>query len=180
MNFLRELNSTALLESDDLSELPYDVVNELQNHIRNGAKDMSKDVENALELTKEAYKVENVELPNPAMKKAWEQFSSLIEYATQNLLKYRGIDGDWRMSTYMFREAINEIETFAVTIRNGESITQTTIQDKSRENIIRFLKKQLKETEFTLKTTEESNQITIALYMMGVKQPITMTLTKLL
>ena len=54
MSFLRELNRTSKLdEAEDLSELPYDVYNELENHIRNGAKDMDKQVKNALALVKE-------------------------------------------------------------------------------------------------------------------------------
>jgi len=179
MKFLKELHTKELNEAEDLSELPYDVMNELENHIRNGAKDMDKQIENALELVKEAYRVENVELPNPALKKAWDQFSKLIEYATQNLLKYRGIDGDWRMSTYMFREAVEKQKTFAVTVKKGDFISQTKLYSPDKESLIKYLTDELTDEELSPVLSEEGNQMQLKLRRMGVNQDLTITLTEI-
>lgn len=180
MSFLKELSRINRLdEADDLSELPYDVYNELENHIRNGAKDMDKEIENALELVKEAYKVENVELPTPAMKKAWEQFSQLLEYATTNLHKYRGIDGDWRMSAYMYRESVENDMRYAVTIKNGDSVEQSTVNTPTKESLIEYLTDTLTDGELTPVITEEGNQVRIGFRRMNVRQTLTVTLTEI-
>lgn len=182
MNFLRELNKQQINESGEagLSSIPHDVYNDLENHIRNGAKDMDKEVENALELVKEAYKVENVELPSPSMKEAWKQFSTLIEYATSKLHKYRGIDGDWRLSAYMFREHVETRSTFAATIKNGNSISQSTLYADDKESLIKYLTNELTDGETAPKITEEGNQIRIELSIMNVKQQgLLITLTEI-
>ena len=180
MSFLSELNRCNKIdEAEDLSELPYDVYHELENHIRNGAKDMDKQVKNALSLVKEAYKVENVELPHPAMKKAWEQFSTLIEYATANLLKYRGVDGEWRISAYQFRESIETQKTYAVTIRHGDEIEQSKINSPDKASLVEYLTNELTDGELSPIITEEGNQIKIGFRRMNVRQNIVVTLTEI-
>ena len=140
---------------------------------------MDKKVENALELVKEAYKVENVELPQPALKKAWDQFSKLLEYATAKLFKYRGIDGDWRMSSYMFREHIEARKTFAVTIKNGDDVKQTTMYADDRPSMIKYITDSLTDGELTPIVTEEGNQVRISFRRMNVKQGLLVTLTEI-
>lgn len=180
MSFLRELNRTSKLdEAEDLSELPYDVYNELENHIRNGAKDMDKQVKNALALVKEAYKVENVELPHPAMKKAWEQFTKLITYSAEKLLKYRGQDGDWRISAYQFRESFEAQKTYAITIKRGDNIEQGKINTTSKESLIEYLTDELTDGELTPVITEEGNQVRIGFRRMNVRQNMVVTLTEI-
>ena len=181
MSFLRELNRSRMDEeaSGELEALPHDVKNELENHIRNAAKDMDKKVENALELVKEAYKVENVQLPTPAMKKAWSQFSELLQYATEKLHKYRGIDGDWRMSTYMFREHVESQKKFAVTINTGSGVNQSTISADDKDSLVEYLTDELTDGELTPVITEEGNQVRIGFKRMNVRQKLFVTLTEI-
>jgi len=182
MSFLRALNRESRIvevASGELEALPHDVKNELENHIRNGAKDMDKKVENALELVKEAYKVENVQLPTPAMKKAWSQFSELLQYATEKLHKYRGIDGDWRMSAYMFREHVEAQKKFAVTINTGSGVNQSVIEAEDKEELIDYLVDELTDGELTPVITEEGNQVRIGFKRMNVRQKMFVTLTQI-
>ena len=87
---------------DDLSKLPPDVVKNLENDIRRGAKDFDQAWSNALELVHKVYDVRKVERPLPSMKAAWNQYERLIRFAVDQLSKNRGADGPWR-STFADR-----------------------------------------------------------------------------
>lgn len=100
MRFLRSV----LRESDDLSSLPKDIMSDIRRNIRDGAQDLSQKWANALELVHRAYQVEGIERPKPQMKDAWEQYQENIKYAVDQLAQNRGMDGDWRMSSAMFRD----------------------------------------------------------------------------
>ena len=155
MNILKEL--IVMSEATDMTELPYDVYHELEQQVHNGAKDLDKKYVNALELVKEAYKVEHVELPDPSMKKAWEQFSTLLQYATEKLTKFRGIDGDWRMSSHVFRES-TEFSNYRVTIDDGDSCKSYTVRDENIDSLVESMKSSLvKEYEIDVSKDGENS-----------------------
>jgi len=176
MNFLKELKY--LGEAEDLTELPHDVYSELENHIHKGAKDMDKEIVNALELVKEAYKVENVDLPNPAMKKGWEQFTKLLEYATAKLLKFRGIEGDWRMSSHVFHESINNTTVFKITLENGDKQKTVKVKDSCIEDVANDMQSALtklsKSNEVRIKY--DGKTANLSLWQMKVRQPLKITI----
>lgn len=156
MSLLKELN--VLSEATDLTELPSDVYHDLEQHIHKGAKDLDKQYANALALVREAYKVEHVELPDPAMKKAWEQFSVLLQYATAKLTRFRGIDGDWRMSSHVFRES-TEYGTFKVIVNNGDSSDSYTVKDADMDSLVSSIQSKISD-EYDVKVAKGENGAT--------------------
>ena len=86
-------------KKEDLSLLPEETIKTIQKNVRDGAKDLTQNWANALQLVQVAYQVANVERPDPDMAGAWKQYTDMIAYAVEQLAKTRGIDGDWRMSS---------------------------------------------------------------------------------
>ena len=111
-------------ENKKLSLLPNDVVTALKKRVREGAEDQEQGWANALELVHKAYEVEGVVRPDPSMADAWKQYEEMLQYAVQQLAKNRGMDGDWRMSSSMFREAYTKKQKFLVTIGKDEFVTE--------------------------------------------------------
>jgi len=97
-----------LQEADDLTALPDLVVGEIKKNIGAGAKDLTQKWKNALELVHKAYHVSNVRTPTPDQKGAWKQYETLIQHGVRELTKTRGIDGEWRTSNVLVREASGE------------------------------------------------------------------------
>ena len=135
MSLLRDLYS--LTEGDDLSTLPEDTMNELHKNITDGAKDQEQKWANALELVHKAYEVAAVQRPTPDMRSAWKQYEENLQFAVEQLAKFRGIDGDWRMSSSVFHEALANQNTFKVTHSNGDV---SMVQAKSIDDIVDSLK----------------------------------------
>ena len=98
-------------ENEDLSALPDKVMGEIKSNIRKGAKDLQQQWKDALELVHKAYQVTLVRRPAPDQKGAWKQYMDLIGYGVQQLRHTRGVDGKWRRSQTLVREAITEAET---------------------------------------------------------------------
>ena len=95
-----------MAEADtDITLLPEQVISELKGLIRKGAKDLTQQWANALELTHKAYHVCNVRRPTPDKKGAWKQYEALIAYAVRQLSDTRGINGKWRTADVLVREA---------------------------------------------------------------------------
>lgn len=141
MRFLRDLNKqNTVVEGKDLSELPYDVFADIKANIRKGAADLEQEWANALHLVHKAYQVEATERPDPSMKAAWKQYEECIEYAVQQLLKYRGADGEWRMSSAMFHEALEREITFRVTSEGDNSGESYTVMGKSLDDVVDTIK----------------------------------------
>lgn len=90
---------------DDFTALPDAVIKEIQGNIRKGAKDLEQKWKNALELVNTAYHVASVKRPGRSQQGAWEQYESLISFAVRQLSAARGLDGGWRTSDLMIREA---------------------------------------------------------------------------
>jgi len=135
MSLLTDLYN--LTEGDDLSTLPEDTINELRKNITEGAKDQAQKWANALELVHKAYEVAAVQRPTPDMRSAWKQYEENLQFAVEQLAKFRGIDGDWRMSSSVFHEALANQNTFKVTDSNGEV---NMVQAKSIDDIVDSLK----------------------------------------
>lgn len=96
-------------DSDKISELPQQLIGEIKKNIRTGAKDLAQDWANALELTNKAYMVANVSLPSPQQKMAWKQYEAMIKFSVGQLADTRGMDGKWRSSSALVREAAGDI-----------------------------------------------------------------------
>lgn len=111
-------------DAKELTLLPNDVMTALKKNIRTGAEDQGQGWANALELVQKAYEIEGVARPEPSMKDAWKQYEENLQYAVQQLAKNRGMDGDWRMSSAMFRESMIPTKKFNVTIDNDEYVTE--------------------------------------------------------
>lgn len=99
-----------LNENEDLSALPDKVVGEIKSNIRKGAQDLEQHWKNALELVHKAYQVANVRRPTPDQKGAWKQYMDLIGVGVQQLRNTRGINGQWRMTSAIVRESLNEAQ----------------------------------------------------------------------
>lgn len=113
-------------DTKSLSLLPNDVIVSIRKNIRKGAEDIEQKWANALELVHKAYDVDGVQRPEPNMKDAWKQYEENLQYAVQQLSTNRGADGDWRMSSSMFREALVPTKHFRVKINDDEFITEGT------------------------------------------------------
>lgn len=139
MSFLTDLLTT-LHEGDDLDALPSDTMSELQKNIRDGAKDQEQAWANALELVHKAYEVAGVERPTPDLKNAWKQYEENLQYAVSQLAKERGMDGDWRMSSHIFHEAMERKYKFRV-IEMGDKFGKgRTVSAKSLDDVIAQIK----------------------------------------
>lgn len=111
-------------DAKQLTLLPNDVVTALKKRVREGAEDQEQKWANALELVHKAYEVEGVVRPDPAMGDAWKQYEEMLTYAVAQLAKNRGMDGDWRMASSMFREALQPKQKFQVNIGDEAFITE--------------------------------------------------------
>lgn len=92
-------------ESDEPTMLPELVIGEIKKNIGAGAKDLQQNWKNALELVHKAYQVSNVRRPTPDQKGAWKQYEGLITHAVKQLVATRGLNGSWRVSQIMVKEA---------------------------------------------------------------------------
>lgn len=78
--------------------LPDGTLAEIKNNIRKGAKDLSQDWSSAIELCQKAYQVSGIDRPAMTSRGAWKQYEDLVRYAVQQLKKFRGLDGKWRLT----------------------------------------------------------------------------------
>jgi hypothetical protein len=139
MNFLKNLY--ILSEGDsNLDALPEDVIKEIQKNIRNGAKDLDQDWPNALGLVQKAYLVAGVHRPDPSIKNAWKQYEENLQYAVNELAKYRGMDGDWRMSSAVFHEAMEKQHKFSVVEMGDKFGKSHTVSAKSLDDVMQHIR----------------------------------------
>jgi hypothetical protein len=165
--------------SGDLSKLPADVVSELQKNIRNGAKDTDQLWANALELTHKAYDVEGVQRPNPDMAAAWKQYEENLQYAVQQLAKYRGMDGNWRMSAAIFHESMQKRSRFRVEIVGGSFGESYTSDAANIDDIIEAISQrntQLYDMDVK-KSSEQSASIAFSKY--GIRRNYRVNINKI-
>lgn len=102
------VTESVLMEmTDKLTILPEIVISELKKLISKGAKDITQDWADALELTDTAYHVAKVRKPDPDQKGAWKQYTDLLTYSVHQLRKTRGTDGKWRASETIYTESVD-------------------------------------------------------------------------
>lgn len=140
-SLLQTLLPKEVTEGKDLTELPYDVVKDIQNNIRKGAADDDQDWASALHLVHKGYEVEGIQRPDPSMAAAWKQYEANIEYAVKMLVKYRSLDADWRMSQALVHEAMQRQVSFRITTEHGDkAVDNYTTKAKSLDDLIEFIK----------------------------------------
>ena len=139
MSLLKDLY-TITEAKEDLSKLPEDVVSEIRSNITKGAKDLQQIWANALELVQKAYEVSGVQRPTPDMRDAWTQYEENLQYAVEQLGKHRGMDADWRMSSSVFREALERKHKFRVTELGDDFGKAHTIHAKSLDDVLNIIK----------------------------------------
>lgn len=170
MDLLKNLILTGINEEEDPEVLPPDVMSELQKNIRDGAKDIQQKWSNALELVHKAYEVEGVERPTPDLRKSWKQYEENLTYAVQQLAKYRGMDGDWRMSSAIFTEALEaKKKLFRVTYFGEESGGDGKTVEAN--NIDEVLKRLGQHEDYDVKVHKSSdNEARISFSRWGIKK----------
>lgn len=178
MSLLKNLLITQVNEGDDLDSLPPDVMTEIQKNIRDGAKDQTQKWANALELVHKAYEVSAIERPTPDLKNAWKQYEENLSYAVQQLAKYRGMDGDWRMSSSIFTEAalMPKAKTFRVTYTGHDAGEGTTLEANSIDEVINELTNSPEGYE--AKVHKSQNEATISFSKWGIKKGGTVTIRR--
>lgn len=124
-----------LAEGEDISLLPDKVMGELRGNVRKGANDLEQKWKNALELVHKAYQVASVQRPVPTQKGAWKQYEELISYAVKALVQSRGLDGNWRVSQMLVKEAASDLpkRRFFVEIPGAQAIE---VEGDSLDNIV--------------------------------------------
>ena len=140
MSFLQDLYF--IPEGEEFDALPEDVMAEIQKNIRNGAKDTEQLWSNALELVHKAYEVSGTQRPTPDMKGAWKQYEQNLQYAVEQLSKYRGIKGDWRMSSHVFHEALQKMMRFQVELKSPNFSTSYETRARSLSEVISHIKRE--------------------------------------
>jgi hypothetical protein len=115
-------------------------MSELQKNVRDGASDIKQKWANALELVHKAYEVAGVSRPTPDMRKGWKQYEENLTYAVQQLAKFRGMDGDWRMSSSVFYEALEpKKKLFRVTYHGETGGEGSTVEANNIDEVINKL-----------------------------------------
>lgn len=164
-------NLSGLNEGKDMTELPHDVVSEIQKNIRNGAKDLEQNWMNALHLVHKAYEIEGVQRPDPSMAAGWKQYESNIEYAVQQLAKYRSLDADWRISASMFTEAMSRKITYRVSSQGANSAEHYTVKAANLDDVIDTIKAGNKLLmDITVNKSADNHSATLIFSKWGIKQ----------
>lgn len=178
---MRLLNDMlSLYEADKLGELPEGVLAEVQKNIRSGAKDTEQKWSNALELVQKAYEVAGVQRPTPDMKDAWKQYEQMLEYGVQQLARYRGLKGDWRMSSAIFHEALQPKIRFAVRLADPEASVTYQTEEKSLKDLIEYIVSQDQGGyEIKPKIADDGLSATLLFFRYGVRVKYRVDITQL-
>jgi len=168
LNMLYQQNKL-LGEANDMSQLPNDVMNALRRSVREGAEDLEQKWANALELVHKAYEVNGVQRPTPDMRSGWSQYEEILQYAVKQLSRSRGMDGDWRMSSHVFREAMKPERMFRVNISNNGSMDRSVVRTNSIEKLIGTIKST--SSQYTVEVDRPNKQkAIITFFRHGIKQ----------
>jgi hypothetical protein len=89
---------------EKITSLPQTIISELKKLISQGAKDLSQDWEDALELVNTAYHISNIRHPNPDQRGAWKQYEELLRFGVHVLADTRGLSSKWRAADVMYAE----------------------------------------------------------------------------
>jgi hypothetical protein len=183
---MKLLNSLYLLseansKKGDLSVLGGDVIKELKKNIKDGANDPEQDWSNALELVNQAFKVAGVERPTPAERGGWQQYEELLQLAVEELADARkDVDSSWRMSSTVFREAMEKRIKVRV-IEVGDQFGKGhTVEARNMEEIIEMVRKQAGQKAFDMDVEDHgSGSCTCRFSYHGIKRPYHIKLQRL-
>ena len=181
INNLLTLSEAQNNKKKDLSALPEDVIKELKKLIKDGAQDLEKKWANALELVHQAYKVAGVERPSPAERSAWEEYEEMLVIGVEELAKARkDTDSDWRMSSEVFREAMEKrikVRVFEV----GDKFAKGhTVEARNMQEIIEMIRKQAGKQSFDMDVEEhDPSNYTCRFSYHGIKRPYHVKLQRL-
>ncbi len=171
MDFLKNLYSYISEAENNLDALPEDVMKELQKNIKTGAKDLNAKWSNALQLVHKAYEVSGVQRPTPDMPNAWKQYEQNLHYAVTQLSHFRGLKGDWRMSSSIFRESLEVKNTkqFKVVINHSNYSDSHIVEANSLDEVINSIEK--KNKKINLETVIEKNEAeaTLTFFEYGIR-----------
>lgn len=165
----------------DLDVLPKDVIKEIKKNVRDGATDLDYDWANALELLQQAFKVAGVERPTPSERNAWKQYEELIQYAVEEMAENRGHDSSWRMSSTMFREAMETRVRIRVYELGEKSGKGHTVEAKNMEEVIEMVRKQAGAKQYDMKVEgdPENGECTCKFSYQGITRPYQIKLQRL-
>jgi len=182
MQFLNNLHTLSEAKSkNDLSILDDDVIKEIKKNIKDGADDLEYEWGNALELVHQAYKVAGVERPTPCEQGAWKQYEELLQLGVEELAKARkDVDSSWRMSSTVFREAMEKrikVRVFEV----GDKFAKGhTVEAKNMEEIVEMIRKQAGKNAFDMDVEEhDPGCFTCKFSYQGIKRPYHVKLQRL-
>jgi hypothetical protein len=182
MRFLKDLNTLA--EGEALDALPEDAMSEIQKNIKAGAKDLDQDWPNALGLVHKAYSVSGVERPSVDMQNAWKQYETNLQIAVEYLAKYRGMDGDWRMSSAIFHEALERKFKFRVVELGSESSKSHDVEAKSLNDIVDAITNKTNNTHDVKvtksKDKESPNAVTVSFSKWGIRKNYQVKISQLI
>jgi len=173
--------SEANSKKGDLSVLGEDVIKELKKNIKDGAADQEQDLSNALELVHKAYKIAGVERPTPSEKGGWQQYEELLQLGVEELAAARkDVDSSWRMSSTVFREAMEKrikVRVYEVGDKFGKS---HTVEVKNMEEVIEMVRKQAGQKGFVMDVKEhDPSSCTCNFSYQGIKRPYHIKLQRL-
>jgi len=173
MTFLQDLH--VLSEAGDpLDAIPEDAFAEVQKNIKNGAKDLDQDWANALDLVHKAYDVSGVQRPTPDLKNAWKQYETNLQFAVEQLAKFRGMEADWRMSSAMFHEALERKFTFRVVELGGDHSKSHDVEATSMDDIIDKIVARTKDSHDVKRKKsrdkENPNTVTLVFSKWGIRK----------
>lgn len=182
----------------DDNPLPAFIISKIRSNIRHGAQNTSQQWANALELVHKAYKVTAnmgkevsakgkpsgfaaqvqragiaIDRPTPMQEQAWKQYEEMIQFAVQELAKTRGLKGDWRMSSSVFRESLKPLNTFELTFTNGPP---AIAESESLEQLTDTILSNLNE-EYDVIVTKDNQHVRLELWQDGVKMKQSITIT---
>lgn len=183
MNLLQNLYTQSLAEKkEDLSIVPEDAIKDIKKNIKDGAADLEQDWANAMELTHKAYSVAGVERPTPSERGAWQQYEEMLQLAVNELADARKLSKDksWRMSSTVFKEAMEPRIKVRVVELGGSSGRGHTVEAKNMEEVIEMIRKQAggKGYEMEVKDHDDGSR-TCCFSQHGIKKNYTVTLNRL-
>jgi len=181
MQLLQSLYIISEGKSKDLSILPEDVIKEIKKNIRDGATDLDYEWSNSLELVHQAYKVAGVERPTPSEREAWRQFEEMLQYGVKELADARiDFDSSWRMSSTVFREAMEKRIKVRVYETGDKYGNGHTVEAKNMEEILDMIRKQAGGAGLDMDVTEnDPSSCTCTFSSHGIKRNYKVTLQRL-
>jgi hypothetical protein len=182
MNLLQNLYEFAKSSKDDLSVVPEDAIKDIKKNIKDGAADLEQDWSNAMELTHKAYSVAGVERPTPSERSAWQQYEEMLQLAVNELADARKLtkDKSWRMSSTVFKEAMEPRIKIRVVELGDTSGRGHTVEAKNMEEIIEMVRKQAGERGFDMDVEDRDDGSRVCTFSeYGVKKNYRVTLLRL-